>query len=128
MFAYVDAGLLKKNRTLDTVGLQALFMGESSPLAFDIKSDAEELFNKWARQDFEIDLCRGLIAGKPRVGNTGPIATKLDPKFKSVSPKYYGNGSLINGQWWPLQMATLRDGAHGSTQGGIFGAAGKGAY
>lgn len=35
---------------------------------------------------------------------------------------------MVLGQWWPTQLCTVRDGAHGSPQGGIYGEKGKGAY
>lgn len=57
----------------------------------------------------------------------GQVGNSIDPAFK-VSPKYYGNGDLMNGQWWPLEICALRDGAHGQTQAGISGEKGEGAY
>ena len=41
---------------------------------------------------------------------------------------YFGKGRLVNGQWWPSRLCALRDGAHGQSEAGIHGEAGKGAY
>jgi hypothetical protein len=58
-------------------------------------------------------------------------ADRIDEKYKKKFPgdaKYYGEGDLVLGQWWPTQLCTVRDGAHGAAQGGIFGEREKGAY
>ncbi|KXT16213.1 hypothetical protein AC579_6948 [Pseudocercospora musae] len=95
---------------------------------YDLKADAEELYNKWCARTFEIDLLRGIRVGKPKTSKDKGSADRLDPHFPKVPSNYYGNGRLLNGQWWPTQLTALRDGAHGSSQGGIYGETGKGAY
>jgi hypothetical protein len=107
-------------------GLPQLFeenYSSSVPWPYDIKSDAEELCNKWYAGEFATDLLRGLI-----VSNAGDRGN--DKLAKGYHPKadFYGEGHLKNGQWWPTQLASLRDGAQGLSQGGIYGGRGKGAY
>ena len=54
---------------------------------------------------------------------------RIDPKYPVVvNSKCHGNNGLVNGQWWPFQICALRDGAHGSIQGGISGSKGDGAF
>ena len=40
----------------------------------------------------------------------------------------FGHNGLAVGQWWPLRICALRDGAHGSSQGGIAGNSEVGAW
>lgn len=55
-------------------------------------------------------------------------SNRIDPDYHFRKyPKEFGPNGLVSGQWWPLQLATLRDGAHGETQAGISGRPGKGA-
>lgn len=128
IFEEVTPSLLKLHQLLHNErGLPSVFDSEYNGglrWPFDVKADAEELYIKWARRVFETDILRGIRFKKDGSGkNNASIA----PEAK-VDAKYFGNGNLLNGQWWPFQICTLRDGAHGSTQGGIFGSAEDGAY
>lgn len=89
----------------------------------DIRADAEELYKKWCQQDFDTDILRGIQQSKP--GQKG--GDKVKPGHQK-SAKYFGNGNLLNGQWWPILLCAFRDGAHGATIAGICGEVGKGAY
>lgn len=42
--------------------------------------------------------------------------------------KIVGNNGLVVGDWWPLRICALRDGAHGAIQAGIAGSSQTGAY
>ena len=42
--------------------------------------------------------------------------------------KIVGNNGLVVGDWWPLRICALRDGAHGAMQAGIAGSSQTGAY
>jgi len=124
-FVQVNAQLLRNQRMLhNDDGLPQLF---NKDYPWDIRADAEELYNKWCQQVFETDLLRGIIPGKPNSKHQKKTADSLDPKETRRSPKYFGNGLLLNGQWWPTQLAAVRDGAHGATVAGISGGEG-GAY
>ncbi|PQE09678.1 ydg sra domain-containing protein [Rutstroemia sp. NJR-2017a BBW] len=60
---------------------------------------------------------------------TNGSSTKLDPSYPNkVDFKVYGHNGLTNGDCWPKQIAALRDGAHGSSMGGISGSTTTGAY
>ncbi|KAM3086928.1 hypothetical protein ACMFMG_001046 [Clarireedia jacksonii] len=60
---------------------------------------------------------------------TNRSSTKLNPAYQDkVDFKVYGHNSLNSGDCWPKQIAALRDGAHGSSMGGISGSVTTGAY
>lgn len=100
-----------------------------------LKADAEELYNKWCTNEFETDLYRGKERHNKSKGKiNGGTADSLTKKeleshsFRLMDPRQHGNGLLLNGVWWPSQLAALRDGGHGSSQGGITGNPESGAY
>jgi len=67
---------------------------------------------------------RGIIVGRSATGHT---SYKLDKTFQRTF-KVFGHNGLKIGAWWPKQICALRDGAHGSSQGGIAGTPEVGAY
>jgi len=119
----VTGGLLKGAKLLDVQNLPKLFhnLPRTSPMTFDIVADAKALYRKWARADFDADVLRGIIGRSTN--------RSIDPRYPvRAGFKFWGTGDLVSGQWWPLRIATLRDGAHGAMQGGISGERGQGAY
>jgi hypothetical protein len=87
----------------------------------DIVSDAKYLYDRWMREDFDPDLLRG-IDKTLRVVDKKRLTTQSidkDYKFKR-SAGVPGHNGLVVGQWWPLQLCAVRDGAHGATEGGIY--------
>jgi hypothetical protein len=107
-------------------GLPRIF-GDDCSFPPDLKADSYQLYARWMRGEFEQNVLRGIITtkGKDRASD------KLDPSYKKMYPnnaKYVGEGSLVLGQCWPSQLCTVRDGAHGSSQGGIYFEKGMGAY
>jgi hypothetical protein len=93
----------------------------------DLKANSYLVYSKWMRQDFSTDILRGITVVKG--DNRG--SDRLDKAYKAAhptTPKVYGANGLVLGQWWPTQLCTVRDGAHGSTQGGITGAEDLGAF
>ncbi|KAF2100341.1 hypothetical protein NA57DRAFT_73951 [Rhizodiscina lignyota] len=125
---------LKKVRMLsETTGLPQIFDANLSetPFPWDIRADARELYNKWAAAKFNTDPLDGIELGR-KVSKHNFEKRNADRIKKDYPnrehPQYYGGGNLLNGQWWPTQLCTVRDGAHGAAQGGIFGSSGKGAY
>lgn len=136
IFLNVTDKLLRKTRMLDNNdGLPQLFDDEFSggvPWPWYLRADAEELYNKWCGKVFETDLYRGLIRamrGKGKGLSTSSDTLGKDSKhYRLVNPKQHGNGLLINGTWWPTQLAVLRDGGHGSSQGGITSDPVEGAF
>ncbi|KAH8728475.1 PUA-like domain-containing protein [Phaeosphaeriaceae sp. PMI808] len=123
----VDRYILRMVRILDVApGLPRIFK-EDAKFPADIKADSYQLYSRWLREDFSKDLLRGIVTvkGKNRDGD------RLDKKYREkhyISPKFYGEGHLVLGQWWPTQLCTVRDGAHGATQGGISGDKENGTY
>jgi hypothetical protein len=141
IFLPVDAKLLRRTRILDNNdGLPQLFdsaFTNGIEWPWYLKADAEELYNKWYTGEFETDLYRGITRGLPTKKGKGKgkadasAADRLaegHQRFKLMDPKQHGNGLLLNGAWFPSQLAALRDGGHGSSQGGITGNPTSGAY
>ncbi|KAF2139865.1 uncharacterized protein K452DRAFT_289244 [Aplosporella prunicola CBS 121167] len=121
-FQVNEIALRRKQMLHPNTGLRQLFEGsESDSIGFpwDIQADATELYTRWANRIFSVDLLRGIVK-RPSSKNSR-ISDKIDPAYPGkASANYYGEGDLVNGQWWPTQLTTVRDGAHGSTQGGIY--------
>ena len=65
-----------------------------------------------------------------QIGGDARSTYKLDTKYLTPPRNFriFGHNGLEVGDWWPLQLCALRDGAHGSAQGGIAGSAITGAY
>ncbi|KAF2236150.1 hypothetical protein EV356DRAFT_86905 [Viridothelium virens] len=121
----IDEGILKDAKMLDNEsGLPQVFDVDFFP--FDVKADAEELYIKWCKRDFDVNLFRGIEFGRRQKGNHGADSFKEDYSKKGAD--IFGDNDLVNGQWWPTQLTTVRDGAHGVPQGGIYGSRKKGAY
>ena len=112
----MDRFKAKKTRILTEAGLPRIFK-EAAHFPWDLKADAWYLYERWMNEDFELDILRGIVTvkGKDRNGD------RLDPAYRAKhpkDPKYFGGEGLILGQWWPSQLCTVRDGAHGAAQGG----------
>lgn len=70
-------------------------------------------------------MLRGIvIRDNPRVYAIDREASAGAPRDCRV----FGHNGLAVGQWWPLRICALRDGAHGSSQGGIAGNSEVGAW
>jgi hypothetical protein len=127
----VDKFIIKKSRILTRENGFPRIFKEDAATTFpsDIRADAYQLYTRWMSGNFSQDILRGIITHTERGKDRN--ADKLDETYKAKHPtsaKYYGSGDLVLGQWWPTQLCTLRDGAHGSSQGGIFGDKENGAY
>jgi hypothetical protein len=128
-FLKVKAIFIAQKRLLDSDrGLPQIFTPKfSGGVDFPayIQDDAKLLWTRWCNKIFEQNLFIGIQNMlKPKTGNgRGP---SIDPKFKK-DWRYFGARELVNGQWWGSQLCAVRDGAHGSAQGGIAGVSGEGA-
>lgn len=133
-FEQVNQSLLKGTRMLNNdAGLCLLFDTRNGcqPWPYDISADASELYAKWARRVFEVDLLRGIQLQSKATKRDGGDRNndRIIPGYAGkVDFRAWGNNGLSNGQWFPTQLTTVRDGAHGATQGGISGKLGEGAY
>lgn len=64
----------------------------------------------------ENGVMKGILAGR---GEAGRMGYKFDPYFNRPNFRVFGHNGCTVGDWWPLQIAACRDGAHGSIMGGI---------
>jgi len=122
-FAIAKAHLLDNDRGLPQIFKPEFSGGVAFPLY--LQDDATLLFTRWSKRIFEQDLFRGIdnmIKSKDPEGK----GISINPVFKE-DWRYFGKERLVNGQWWGSQLCAVRDGAHGSAQGGIAGIKGKGA-
>lgn len=72
---------------------------------------------------------RGIKLGKRAFLEEKGTGDSIEPGYKGQIPAaQYGHNGLVNGQWWPLWVCALRDGAHGHMMQGISGRTGKGAF
>ncbi|KAF2721379.1 hypothetical protein K431DRAFT_284976 [Polychaeton citri CBS 116435] len=133
-FVEVTDRILRNERMLHNEdGLPKLFnssLNDNIEFPYDIRADAEELYNKWCSRIFSTDIMRGIVMGVPkgRRESNDKTGDSIDPEWHKISARYHGNGKLLNGQWWPTQLCTLRDGAHGYSIQGISGEPEEGAY
>jgi hypothetical protein len=100
-----------------------------------IRSDARELFKRWSNEVLDGDLFWGMKdKAEARRGQSGSPSfdDTIDAENGLIEDKQpykeYGSNGLENGQWWPAQSDTLRDGAHGAPVAGIAGISNRGAY
>ncbi|KAK3063654.1 hypothetical protein LTS18_013797 [Coniosporium uncinatum] len=123
----VDARILRKTRMLHAdKGLKRIFdcsAAQCVEYPWDVKADAMELHNKWLQRMFDPDLYIGIA----RKEKSKSFSIQANYPHKQDC-NYFGNHLLVNGQWFPSQLCALRDGAHGSAQGGISGKKGVGAH
>jgi hypothetical protein len=91
-----------------------------------VVSDAKGLHKRWLARILDgSNMFRGIrnmVKEKDSKGQ-GP---SIDPEYK-LDWKFYGDGHLVNSDWFANQLCAVRDGAHGSAQGGISGLLGQGA-
>jgi len=84
---------------------------------------------RWMLGDLDSSLLRGITTTKGVLQNgTKRTSHKLEKDWSRKSANVVGANGIVNGQWWPLRLCALRDGAHGEHEAGIHGAPGKGAY
>ncbi|QDS69624.1 hypothetical protein FKW77_008898 [Venturia effusa] len=70
-------------------------------------------------------MMRGILSGR---GSEGRIGYKFDPYFNRPSFNKFGRNGCTVGDWWPQQIAVVRDGAHGHIMGGIAGTPNEGVW
>ena len=122
-YNFVSGVLIRKSRVLEEGGLEAIF--ENSKYPWDIRADALSLYRKWRNGILDPHLLRGIDTKKGK----NFVSRSFDRAYQSrKSCNHAGAGNLVNGQWWPLQICAMRDGAHGEMEGGIHGKHGEGAF
>ncbi|KAF2668600.1 hypothetical protein BT63DRAFT_280952 [Microthyrium microscopicum] len=113
-------------------------IADDSIIAWDIRSDATELFRRWARETADEELSGQLMWGCRRgeINQNETTASskqtsnnwKLAPAYNNRRYAEWGHNGVCNGQWVPYKTATLRDGSHGMMQAGISGKTKEGAW
>lgn len=132
-YDFISGVVLKKSKVLDEKqGLPAIFDEQFSNdvhYPWDIRADAESLYLRWMQGMTDPHLLRGIETARKTTNGTKRTTHKLEAGYKDRrSCDHVGAGDLANGQWWPLQIAAMRDGAHGEIEAGIHGKPEKGAF
>ncbi|KAI5306025.1 hypothetical protein KEM56_002496 [Ascosphaera pollenicola] len=107
------------NRFLDREkGLHSI--ADADDIVWWVKLDLLELLMRWRRGDLDPFLLRGIEIRKSQ--STGSVSRGEDRSYRfKRAANVQGHNGLQVGQWWPLRIAMLRDGAHGSSEAGIAG-------
>ena len=135
---FLTKAIVKKSNVLTDRTLHEIFnpslYQSSVPYCVELRSDANQLYDKWFKGDTDNELLRGI---KPTLGTKKTDYNKatssyrsydLEAEYPRISSKFFGEGHLKNGDWWPLQIAAVRDGAHGEPMAGISGLKHQGAF
>ena len=128
-FTCLSQILVKKSGLLDDGGFDIIFENRAANIDFPfyVRADADILYRKWMSKQIDPHLFRGIVTKKGTgKEDKGFKSHSIEPTFPGkVSCNYVGAGNLVNGQWWPLQMCSKRDGAHGEIEAGIHGQVGR---
>jgi hypothetical protein len=130
-YSFLNGALIKKSKVLESDGLEAIYDDlHDIDFPWDLKADALALSIRWLKGDIDPHLLRGVDTSKTQfVSGAKRTSYKLDKNHPARRPaNVVGNNGLLNGQWWPIRVCAMRDGAHGEQEAGIYGEAGKGAY
>ena len=124
--------LIDQSRLLENDAFSAVYEDNFPSLIFpvDIRLDCQALYRKWTSSNYDPHLLRGITTkqGSNKDGRNFRHHV-LDKDYKFTVPcSYFGSGQLVIGQWWPLQICAVRDGAHGEMEAGIHGKTNEGAY
>lgn len=144
---FLTKALIKKSGVLTDRTLHEIFEPsrystfDLVPYPVELQSDASQLYNRWFDGDVNGELLRGIqpimstakesksnIKGSSSNGSSSIRTYHLESSYTKTSSKFVGGGHLKNGDWWPLQLAAVRDGAHGEMMAGISGSKGLGAF
>lgn len=128
-FDFVTEDLVDESKLMSE-GLPACFLNQDNCFPCHIMSDARAIFNRWQSGEYDSHLMRGIVTNRGTAsGNKKVTSHVLEKDYPyRIGASHAGAGLLQNGQWWPFQICAVRDGAHGSLEGGIFGQHGKGAF
>ena len=119
---HITEELVQASRILEDGGLPDIANQRGCRYPHDLIADAGALIHKWEASDFDAYLLRGVdYKSFEAIGSKKVISRKIQDSYPKRPHDYIGQGSLTNGQWWPLQICLIRDGAHGANEGGISG-------
>ncbi|KAL9116096.1 MAG: hypothetical protein Q9227_000465 [Pyrenula ochraceoflavens] len=96
----------------------------------DIIEDLLVLKRKWRAKIWDLDPLRGIVVRlNNKDGYDRSLSRRLEKEYSfRKTASYFGHNNLVNGQCWPNQICMVRDGAHGSLEGGIYGNTRNGAF
>lgn len=115
-YDFLSGVLVKRSKLLEDGGLPSIFNGSNAvQYPWDIRADSLSLYHRWLAGVIDPHLLRGIETKSNRAANGKETKSRcLQKDYENrVSCNYIGAGHLQNGQWWPLQICALRDGAHG---------------
>jgi hypothetical protein len=130
-YPFLGVTLIKKSKVLESEGLEKIFDSSQKDIfPWDVRADAEALWDRWMRGDLDADCLRGITVTKSVLASgSSRNSKKIDPTYaQRRSANVVGPNNLLNGQWWPSRVCMLRDGAHGEIEAGIHGQTDRGAY
>ncbi|KAF8427743.1 PUA-like domain-containing protein [Tirmania nivea] len=105
--------------------------GDFSPEPFlddedqPIDSSDDEEYETSGTEAERAPCCRG---PENTTSSQGERIYTLDPRYTKKPADVFGHNGLRVGDWWPFQTFALKDGAHGSKMGGIYGRTNLGAF
>ncbi|KAI9820109.1 MAG: hypothetical protein M1832_003816 [Thelocarpon impressellum] len=131
-FDFLTGVIMKKSKVLDDrVGLPQIFYDAGGvEYPWDIKADAQALYLRWLQGILDPHLLRGVhTSRRQRADGRSGVSHSLEKDYPARrSCNVVGDNGLQNGQWWPMQICAMRDGAHGEIEAGIHGQPGSGAF
>ena len=130
-YDFLSGALIKKSKILEDEGLPTIFESTNGVrYPFDLKADAFALHQRWLVGRLDPHLLAGISTNQKKSSTGKEIKShSLQRDYHGkLSCNYLGQGNLQNGQWWPLQICAMRDGAHGEVEAGIHGQPQNGAY
>ena len=125
----LSPALIAESKLLADDGLVRIVERASVDYPSDLVADTMALYNRWCKGDTDPFLLRGIeLKSRTLADGKRSKSRNLHKAYPfKISPTFVGAGHLVNGQWWPHQICSIRDGAHGAIEAGIFGEKGKGA-
>lgn len=112
------SNLVKGSSLWTTWFPQLLCTSDSDGIPEHIREDARIIVKAWAKGDMDSFFMKGLKTSKPGVWSSKSV-DKDSPLYRPCN--VLGHNGLENGQWFPLQVCLMRDGAHGEIEAGIYG-------
>ena len=111
---------LKRAKLFDPErGLPRIYGPDAPKYPYYIISDAKGLHKRWLAKILDgSNMFRG-IKNMVKGDNKGQ-GPSIDDDYK-MDWHFHGEGHLVNSDWFANQLCAVRDGAHGSAQGGISG-------
>jgi hypothetical protein len=118
--------MVRSQRTLDAL-TELVRAGNALRIPQDIILEAQSLRARWLRSDFDKALMRGIASSstinrdvvRGKIKRTG--GWRLEENYRHrINALVIGHNGLTIGDWWPLQICAMRDGAHGEMEAGNF--------